>query len=105
MADTHDSGRRRGARDAWGLHSCPLRSARINWRRVDDEVVLLDVDTGACTTLNAVAAILWDRCDGTSSLDEMIEEIVDEFGVPREQAETDVTDFISAMLGRGLLLL
>ncbi len=92
-------------RPDWGPRSCLLRAERIHWRRIDDEVVLLDRDTELCTSINAVGAIIWDRCDGTISVEEIIDEITQEFAVERALAHDDAMRFIGEMIERGFLVL
>lgn len=88
----------------WDLQSCLIRSERIHWRRLDDEVVLLDLDSGIYSTLNAVGAIIWDRCDGTISVAEIIEEIASEFDVAEEVAQRDTLEFLHDLVERDFVL-
>lgn len=91
-------------RPDWGMHSRLLRAERIHWRRIDDEVVLLDLDTERCASVNAVGAIIWDRCDGTISVGTIIDEIAQEFDVARAQVHDDAVQFIAEMISRGFLV-
>ena len=88
----------------WGLNSCLRRAETVHWRRLDDEVVLLDLDSGVYSTLNAVGSVIWDRCDGTISVKEIVDEIVLEFEVVEQQAHDDTLEFLDDLIERGYLL-
>jgi hypothetical protein len=46
---------------------------------------------------------VWELIDGRRSVDEIVEQIVGEFDVPRERAAEDVGVFVQELLGKGLV--
>lgn len=65
-------------------------------RPVDDELVLHRPSTGATVTLNATAAAIWARCDGTRTSEEIVAEVVASYGL----VETDVVEDVGRLLRR-----
>ena len=59
----------------------------IVFRRIGDEMVLYNPEAKFVHMINATAALIWELCDGTHSLDQ-IEEVI------RSQFELDVKDDI-----------
>ena len=55
-------------------------------RRVDDDLVILDIPSGQYFELNDVGALLWDRLDGTNSVEDLIEVVLAEYDIDRETA-------------------
>lgn len=99
----------------------PCRTPEIVWRierRRRDEVLraleagddagergtVLLIDKGTMHQLNLVGGMIWERCDGTRSMAQIVDELADEFAVERTELETDVQEFVADLIGRGWLL-
>ena len=59
---------------------------------------------GAEHDLNEVGSRIWELCDGTRSVREMAQALVEEFEVDLGTAERDAADFVADMLRQRLLL-
>jgi hypothetical protein len=79
------------------------RSPKTAWRVIEGEAVILSLDTKAFRGLNAVGSRVWELIDGRRSVDEIVEVIVREFDVTREQAAGDVQAFVRELLDKGLV--
>jgi PqqD family protein of HPr-rel-A system len=76
----------------------------IEFRVLDDfSSVAVDPDSGQAHALTPVATAIFERCDGTMSVDEIVQEIVDIFECDGDQAQSDVVAFIDELRERGLL--
>lgn len=53
--------------------------------------------------LNATAAAIAQRLDGTRSIRTIAEELAREHGVPVDEVEADVTTLVDALAAKGLL--
>jgi hypothetical protein len=73
------------------------------WRLIEGEAVILSLDTKVLRGLNPVGSRVWELIDGRRSVDEIVEQIVGEFDVPRERAAEDVGVFVQELLGKGLV--
>ncbi len=70
------------------------RDPEIVCRRVATEIILVpirhNVREVGLYTLNEVAAFVWDRLDGTHTVDELAREVVDAFEVDERTAREDI---------------
>ena len=78
------------------------RSENMVFRKIEDEVILVPIknnvgDMGFIFNLNGVGAFIWDLFDGTNTLVEVRDKILDEFDVSPEQAERDLEDFVDQL--------
>lgn len=80
-----------------------LREGAVAWRKVDDEVVLLDLERSAYLGTNPAATLLWHRLDEGATEGQLVDALVAAYGIPREQARTDVEAFLADCRRRDLL--
>ena len=69
-----------------------------------DEVAIAVARRGAVTTLNLLAAFVWDRLDGRCGLDEIAAEITSRFRVDIDRARVDVGRLIDQLTARKLVV-
>lgn len=81
-----------------------VRTEDVAWREVEGEVLLLNLHTSRYFTVNASAAVLWRTLDGGATRDELVNALIDEFDLPREQAATDVDAFVAHARQNGLVV-
>ena len=84
-------------------HRRPLRSASVKWRILDEEGVLVDLDSQTYFTLNAVGLFIWDHCNGEFSPNEICRDLALEFEVDESLARGDLEEFLVALTQRGLI--
>ena len=72
-------------------------------RRVGDETVLLDLESGLYFGLDGVGDLVWQSVSNGGRLGEAVDSIVAEYDVERAQAEADVIAFAGTLVQRGLL--
>ena len=86
------------------LSQRPAVRDAIEFRVLDDlSSVAVDPDSGQAHALTPVATAIFERCDGSMSVDQIIGEIVDIFDCDDNQARTDVLSFLAELRDRGLL--
>jgi hypothetical protein len=71
-----------------------LRSDSIAWNAVGDNVVVLDLTTSTYFSTNATGTILWQMLECGAGRAEMIDALIERFGVDREPVERDVDAFL-----------
>ncbi|MGH9179077.1 MAG: PqqD family peptide modification chaperone [Acidimicrobiales bacterium] len=81
----------------------PAARADVAGVEMDGETVLLDEVTGATHLLNPVATVIWKCFDGTGSIDELVTDLADAFGAPREMVAEDVLALAREVGANGLL--
>ena len=87
------------------LHSYPAPHEQVAGRVIANEAVLVLAQSGEVQVLNEVGARIWELTDGTRTIAQIAQTIADEFDVSLEQAQADVGDFISALVGERIVVL
>ena len=72
-------------------------------RVVDDETVLLNLESGLYFGVDSVGQRIWQLIGDGKTLHEIVDAVVGEYEVSRAQAESDVLAFASTLLEHGLL--
>jgi methyltransferase-like protein len=84
------------------------------FKRIEDNVVWTKLDQTAMIiltreneekvfNLNKTAAYLWEKCDGTKTLEELIKELCEHYNVDEATARKDAEAFIAKMKDSQLL--
>lgn len=78
-------------------------------RQIAGEMLLVPVQGNMANmqrifVLNPVAEYIWKQLDGQKSLEDIHRELLDEFDVERQQADTDMKDFIQELLEAELVV-
>jgi hypothetical protein len=71
---------------------------------VDGQRVLMSPKDFAYFGLVDTGALVWDRIDGTTSLDDLVTALAVEFKADQAQVRHDVVDFVSALEAAGLVV-
>jgi hypothetical protein len=77
-------------------------------RCIGEQAVIVPVregvgDLGSIYTLNELGTRIWQLLDGKTALQEIVDAIVDDYEVSREEAERDIADFLSVLETAGLV--
>jgi hypothetical protein len=75
----------------------------IEWQRVDDEIVALDLNTSAYLGVNDAGALLWPLVVAGTTEDELVEALLSEFAVDGERARVDVGAFVERLRSLSLI--
>lgn len=87
----------------WSDEHAVERRAGVVWKRLNTELAILDPTSGRLGTLNEVAARCWELADGRS-LSEIVEALLSEFAVDREDLARDLRELLGKLDERGLLV-
>ena len=68
----------------------PRASAHITSVEVDNVAVLYDESYGVCHRLDPVATVIWSLLDGSTTVDELVEELAELYATDRSTVEVDV---------------
>ena len=85
------------------LASSVVRVKDILSAEVGNEVVLMSIDQGVYYGLNPVGARVWSLLGEPVSVQEMCEQIVEEFEVSWEQCQAEVLGLLEDMAQQGLI--
>ena len=72
--------------------------------RVDDEILIVDLDGGELLSLEDTGRAVWDLIDGQRSLAAIAEALAREYDAPRDRLEQDVTVLIYELAAAKLVV-
>ena len=73
------------------------------WRVFEDGAVIVSPTESVMHSLNKAGTFIWEKADGSLTVSEILDEIVDEFDVSREKAAEDVVEFCETLSNKGML--
>jgi hypothetical protein len=79
------------------------KKAEVVESEVEDDLILFDPNTGSIVSLNLVAGLVWDLCDGSHNLIAITEEIASAFQKPSGEVASDVQSVLHQLSERGLV--
>ncbi len=85
------------------LLSAPEVAAGLIWRVVDDNVVVVSPDTGDVHVLSPTGAVVWQMLADKKEVNAIKSYLTNHYTISPEQADQDVTAFISTLKQEGLL--
>jgi hypothetical protein len=81
----------------------PVRSQQVRWQVVDEEGILVNLESGFYFSLNPVALFIWNLCDGENTVGRILDGIVEGFDVDRDVAQRDLEAFLGQLQAEGLI--
>lgn len=75
-------------------------------REIAGEFIAVPVDSSCGTgivILNPVSKLLWDEMRSEKTFDELVGVMLENYDIPREEAENDLRDFLGQLNENGLL--
>jgi hypothetical protein len=73
-------------------------------RRVEDEMVLVQLDRNSIFAINRTGARFWELIVEGLSPPETLEKMLEEFDVSRGELESEIEQFVDQLFREGLLL-
>lgn len=70
---------------------------------MDGETVMMSIENGEYFGLNSVGSRMWELIENPIKVDTLIELLLDEFDVSREQCEAETMEFLNHLLDKKLL--
>jgi len=81
----------------------PVQRETVSVEEVDDGLVLIDTVTDEVHLLNGTAALIWEFCDGSHSIEDIAGEIQDVFEKDLPGISRDIHDLVASLKMKGLL--
>jgi len=69
----------------------------------EDGAVLLDIEQGICFSLNPIGLKIWELLKTHHSVDEIADDLAQDFPVSRSQLFSDVVEFLQALEAKRLI--
>lgn len=83
----------------------PVPHPQVASRIVDGEALLVLADSGEVTVLNGVGSRVWELVDGSRSVAQIVDSLVEEYEMTRDEVQQDVTSFIRELIENKILVL
>jgi hypothetical protein len=80
-----------------------LRKEGLNWREIDGEVVVLDVERSHYLNLNPTGSVMWLMLAEGATEPGLVARLTQEFDVDELTAREDVASFLASCRENGLL--
>ena len=79
------------------------RPDRFTETEIDDEIVVMRLDTGEFFSLSGTAAAAWRLIDGTRARTEILDTLAAAYGTDESAIVADVDDFLAQLKEQGLI--
>ena len=80
------------------------KKEKVISQNVEDQAVIVDLDSSHFFNLNKIGTIIWEQIDGEKSLSDIAGKLSGMFEIPEEQVFEDVREFLSDMHKKGLVI-
>ena len=80
------------------------RRTDMVFSHIDDEVVMMSIETGEYYGLNPVASRIWELLEKPHTFDQLINLLMQEFDIDQAGCHNDVTEFLNRMIEKKLVI-
>lgn len=80
-----------------------LRRQDLDWREIDEEIVALDGQDAVYLSVRGAGALVWRLLADSTSRGQIVDAIVQRYGIDSSRAGGDVDAFLTQLGERGLL--
>lgn len=80
-----------------------LRDAGLTWQKIGDDIVVLDLDGSVYLQVNGSGRVLWEALADSATEPELVDILIEQFGIDRTRAESDVAAFLADLRVRSLV--
>jgi hypothetical protein len=78
-----------------------------SWKKMDDLIIVVNLDTGAYYSLNRTASEIWENLASGKTIEEITAHLADTFDtadISEEKLETDISGSIDEWLAENLIV-
>ena len=79
------------------------RNKEIHAADIDGDKVMMDLEKGKYYAMNAVGSFIWDMIEEERNVEDIIEDLLNEFEITRETCEETVLRFLNGLEDEGLI--
>ena len=72
-------------------------ASHVAWRRVEDEIVVLDLETSIYYSLNEVASRIWELIHQGKGASEISQALTKEYEVDGKRVQKDASSFVAEL--------
>jgi hypothetical protein len=86
------------------LESCPKRAEQVIAQKASNDVLLFNMEDGNYYSLNEIGGRIWDLCDGSRSVSQLVTLLATEYEASPEDIEKDITDLLEGLQNGRLIV-
>ena len=92
------------------LHKYYRTSDQVITRKIEGELIIVPLSDGVgdldaeMFSLNSTGAVIWEKLDGKTPLEDVIQHIADNFNAPHEQIKKEVLELMEQLLNIGFVV-
>ena len=86
-----------------GRNQLRLREEAVAWQEIDDEIVVLDLQSSEYFKVNGTGALLWQRLSQGAPREDLVDALGERYELPPDTAERDVDAFLAMLRARDLV--
>ena len=79
------------------------RSPDAAFRIYEGKATIVLPSQSSVHVMNPTGSFIWDHLDGRTTLAQILDRVVEEFEIEREEAEADLKTFVGALLEQGMV--
>ena len=87
------------------LNTTIKRNPELVASDMDGETVMMSIDNGEYFGLDPVGSRIWTLIENPVRIDKLIEQLLEEFDVTKEQCEIDTLEFLNQLQDKNLLII
>ncbi len=80
------------------------RNPDMLFSHIDDEVVMMSIETGEYYGLNPVASRIWELLEHPHTMEQLIDKLLQEFDIDESTCRRDVQTFLKQLAGKQLIV-
>lgn len=80
------------------------RNPKLISNQMDGEIVMMSIDNGEYYGLDEIGSRIWELMEVPVKIDHLVEKLISEFDVQREECFQDTLEFLEDLLDKDLLL-
>lgn len=81
-----------------------INKDKITYRIVDNEAVILNLDTGEYYSLDATGTFIWKLLEKKAGIDELSDKVANEYGISEKEAMRDLKSLIKDLVLEEMVL-
>jgi hypothetical protein len=85
------------------MNAVAKQAGRFTETEIDDEIVIMRLDTGEFFAVSGTAAAAWRLIDGSRDRGALLAALTAEFSGDEQQIEQDVDEFLAQLKATGLI--
>jgi coenzyme PQQ biosynthesis protein PqqD len=76
---------------------CPKHAPQVIAQKASNDVLLFNMEDGNYYSLNEIGGRIWELCDGSRSVSQVVESLAAEYGASEEVLEQDVAELLAEL--------